>query len=120
MAFQARPIAVLATATLVALLLAGCTGNAVTVSGQGYTSGSQSKSIDCEETAHLARGKQGTGKMTVTVTDGAGRTVHSSSKGLDAGQDADAVSLQGESGTWTLKVSTGLGYAGQWAVTLSC
>lgn len=101
------------------LLLAGCTGNAVTIAGQGYQSGSESKSLECNESAHLAIGAQGTGKFSVTVKDGAGQTVFSDGS-VSAGQDGQAQTLTGAKGTWTLRLSTGLGYMGQYGVTLSC
>ena len=114
-----RTAALLPLALASALLLAGCTGNAVTIAGQGYESGTQSKTLACNEQAHLAIGAQGTGKFTVTVKDGAGRTVFSDGS-VSAGQDGQAQTLTGEKGTWTLRLSTGLGYAGQYGVTLSC
>lgn len=104
---------------LTTLLLSGCMGNAVTVTGQGFTSGSKSKSLDCGATGTLASGNQGTGKLTVSVTDGDGKTIFSSGD-FGAGQDGQAQQIHGAPGTWTLKVSTGFGYAGQWAITLTC
>jgi hypothetical protein len=104
---------------LLAVLLAGCTGNAVTVSGQGYTSGTQSKSLSCGPEAHIALGVQGAGSMSVSVYDGKGaRVFHNSNVG--AGQDGQAQHLKGEAGTWKLQVSTGFGYSGQYGITLSC
>lgn len=114
-----RALVGLLTLTLTAMLLAGCTGNAVTVSGQGYTSGTKTKSLDCGGTGHLASGNQGAGKLTVTVKDGDGAVVFSSGD-FGAGQDGQAQTIEGEPGTWTLSVKTGFGYAGQWAITLSC
>jgi len=104
---------------LAAMLLAGCTGNVVTVSGQGYTSGTKTKTLDCGTTGHLASGNQGAGKLSVTVKDGGGNVVFTSGD-FGAGQDGDAQAIRGEPGTWTLSVKTGFGYAGQWAITLSC
>ena len=101
------------------LLLSGCMGNAVTVSGQGVSSGSQTKSLDCGTTGTIASGNQGSGKMSVSVTDGDGKTIFSNGD-FGAGQSGQAHKLSGAAGTWTLKVSTGFGYAGQWAVTLTC
>ncbi|MEK6976376.1 MAG: hypothetical protein AABY18_08550 [Candidatus Thermoplasmatota archaeon] len=102
-----------------ALLLSGCMGNAVTVSGQGYTAGGKTKTLDCGGSGTLAMGSQGTGKLSVTVTDGDDKSIFTSSD-FGAGQDGKAQQLTGVPGTWTLKVSTGLGYAGQWAITLTC
>lgn len=102
-----------------AVLLAGCTGNAVTVSGQGYTSGTKTKTLSCGTDANVALGIQGAGKMSVTVLDGKGATVYQNGN-LGAGQDGEAQHLTGQPGTWTLRVSTGLGYSGQYGITLSC
>lgn len=109
-------LACLAVATLV---LSGCMGNAVTVSGQGYTSGSKTKTLDCGTSGTLASGNQGTGKLTVTVTDGDGQTIYSNGD-FGAGQSGQAQKLSGTPGTWTLRVSAGFGYAGQWGITLTC
>ena len=117
-----RPLvvrALLPSLAVAALLLSGCMGNAVTVSGQGYSSGSKSKSIDCGTSGSIAAGNQGAGKLTVSVTDGAGKEIFRSGD-FGAGQNGDAKQLTGAAGEWTLKVSTGFGYAGQWAITLTC
>lgn len=100
-------------------LLAGCTGNAVTVSGQGFQSGAESKTLECGGAGTLAMGSQGSGKLSVTVKDGDGNTVFQSSD-FGAGQDGKAQRVTGVPGTWTLRVSTGFGYAGQWGITLTC
>jgi len=110
---------VLVAAAVAALVLSGCMGNAVTVSGQGYTSGTKTKSIDCGSTGHVAAGNQGTGKLSVTVTDGKGDTIFREGD-FGAGQSGKAQELHGAAGTWTLKVSAGFGYVGQWGITLSC
>ena len=102
-----------------AFLLAGCTGNAVTISGQGYKSGTETRTVSCGTEAHVAVGIQGAGKMSVTVLDGKGAAVYQNSN-LGAGQDGEAQHLKGSAGTWTLKVSTGFGYSGQYGITLSC
>ncbi len=104
---------------LTSLLLSGCMGNSVTVAGQGVSSGSKTKSLDCGKTGTVASGSQGTGKLHVSVTDGDGKTIFSSGD-FGAGQDGQAQKVSGAAGTWTLKVSTGFGYAGQWAITLTC
>lgn len=116
-----RPVvrALLPSLVVAALLLSGCTGNAVTVTGQGYTTGTKSKSLDCGTVGHVAAGNQGAGKLTVRVTDGDGQEIFRSSD-FGAGQDGEAKRLTGEPGDWTLYVSTGFGYAGQWAITLTC
>lgn len=114
-----RLLPTLAVVCLAALLLPGCLGNAVTVSGQGYMSGSKSKSLDCGATGTLAMGSQGTGRLSVTVTDGDDNVVFQSGD-YGAGQNGQGQSITGVPGSWTLRVSTGLGYVGQWAVTLSC
>lgn len=115
-----RSVRLLPAALVVgALLLAGCMGNAVTVSGQGYKTGTESRSLDCGPQAHLAIGVQGAGRMSVSVVDGGGRTVYSEGS-LGAGQDGTATTLQGEPGEWTLRVSTGFGFSGQYGITLSC
>lgn len=101
------------------LLLAGCMSSTVTVSGQGYASGSKSQTLDCNGTGSIAMGNQGTGRMSVTVTDGKDGTIFNDSD-FGAGQGGRAQHLTGAPGEWTLRVSTGLGYAGQWAVTLTC
>lgn len=111
------PLAMLAV--VCALALSGCMGNAVTVSGQGYMSGTKTKTLDCGATGHVAAGSQGTGKLTVIVTDGDGKEIFRNGD-FGAGQEGRTQKLTGVPGTWTLKVSTGFGYAGQWGVTLTC
>ena len=111
---------------LAAFALAGCTGNSVTVAGQGVTSGSQSKNLQCGVdgagmvSGTVSYGNQGAGQMDVKVTDGRGATIYDPSPGMMAGQSAESAQVKGEAGTWTLTVSTGFGYQGQWAVTLTC
>ncbi|HET6399040.1 MAG TPA: hypothetical protein VFH47_05750 [Candidatus Thermoplasmatota archaeon] len=101
-------------------LLAGCVApSTATLSGQGYQSGTQSRSIECGSRAYVTVGTQGTGPFAVTVTDGAGRVVYEESS-TSAGQGGQSQELRGEKGTWTVQVSTGVGYAGQYAVTLGC
>lgn len=116
-----RPVvrALLPSLAIVALLLSGCMGNAVTISGQGYTTGTKSKTLDCGGTGHVAAGNQGAGKLHVTVLDGEGNEAFESGD-FGAGQDGKAQRVTGAPGEWTLKVSTGFGYAGQWAITLTC
>jgi hypothetical protein len=104
---------------VVALLLSGCMGgNSVNIAGQGYTTGTQTKTLSCGSSAQIAMGAQGGGSLDVKVTDGGGNQVFSQSVG--SGQDGTTQSLTGKEGTWTLKVSTGLGYGGQYGITLSC
>lgn len=110
---------VLALAVVAALLTAGCMGNSVTISGQGYKSGTQTKTLDCGGTGHVAAGNQGTGKLTVSVLDGDGNTIFADGD-FGAGQGGRTQRLTGVPGTWTLKVSTGFGYVGQWGITLTC
>jgi hypothetical protein len=106
-------------AAVAAVLLAGCVGNAVTISGQGYKTGTETRTLTCDTDGTIALGIQGAGKMSVTVLDGAGKAVYSEG-GVGAGQDGSAQELHGQPGTWTLKVSTGFGYSGQYGITLSC
>jgi hypothetical protein len=106
-------------ALVAALLLAGCMGNSVTVSGQGYRSGAETRSLECGTDGTLAMGSQGIGRLSVSVTDGDGNTIFQREYS-GGGQDGQAQTLRGLPGTWTLRVSTGLGYSGQWGVTLSC
>lgn len=113
-----RPL-LIAAALGTALLLAGCMGNAVSISGQGYVSGSKTKTLDCGASGTVAAGSQGSGKMTVVVTDGDNNEIFRSGD-FGAGQSGNAQKISGVPGTWTLKVSTGFGYAGQWGVTLTC
>ncbi|MEA3136432.1 MAG: hypothetical protein QOC71_713 [Thermoplasmata archaeon] len=113
-----RPLLFL-LAAVAAVALSGCMGNAVTISGQGYKTGSESRTLSCGDHGHIALGIQGAGKMSVSVLDGAGKTVYSEG-GASAGQDGSAQELHGQPGTWTLKVSTGFGYSGQYGITLSC
>lgn len=42
------------TITVQQEVLSGCMGNAVTVSGQGVTSGTKTKTLDCGATGHIA------------------------------------------------------------------
>lgn len=109
----------LALAAASALLLSGCMGNAVTVTGQGYATGTKTKTLECGTTGQLSSGNQGAGKLQVTVLDGDGKSIFSSGD-YGAGQDGGSQRLEGAAGEWTLKVSTGFGYAGQWAITLTC
>lgn len=109
----------LALLTTAALLLSGCMGaNSVTVAGQGYTTGTQTKTLSCGTSGQIQLGVQGGGQLTVTVTDGAGAQVFSQSVG--SGQDGSSQSLSGKAGTWTLTVSTGFGYGGQYGIVLTC
>ncbi len=109
----------LALAAVSALLLSGCTGNTATLSGQGYKTGTDSETVKCGDEAVLAFGVQGAGKLTVVVEDGSGDEVYRNGS-VQAGQDGEARTLHGEEGTWTLKVSRGFGFAGQYSITLSC
>ena len=102
-----------------AVLLSGCMGNAVTISGQGYATGTKTRTLDCGTEGQIALGIQGAGHMSVSVEDGDGKTIYNNSN-LGAGQDGQAQTLHGAAGTWTLRVSTGFGYSGQYGITLSC
>lgn len=117
MALRALAFALVATA-----LLAGCTGsfgaNSVTVAGQGYKSGTETRTLQCDSTGTLTFGIQGGGSLTVKVTDGAGASMFSGS--VVAGQDGSHQSLDGKAGTWTLTVTTGFGFGGQYAIVLAC
>jgi hypothetical protein len=103
----------------VALLLSGCMGNVVTISGQGYMSGTKSKTLDCGGSGQLSSGNQGSGKLSVTVLDGTDTVVYQNGD-YGAGQSGSSNTVNGAPGEWTLRVSTGIGYVGQWAVTLAC
>jgi hypothetical protein len=102
-------------------LLSGCTvgGESATIAGQGYKAGTQSKGLGCGSHAILSYGSQGVGQMRVTVTDGAGTRQYDEGD-VGATQEGEATTLEGASGTWTLRVSMGLGYTGQYSVTLAC
>lgn len=104
-----------------AVLVAGCmAGNSVSIAGQGYMSGTKTKTLSCSTgSGHIALGVQGSGKMAVSVSDGSGATIYSNG-GIGSGQDGESQALTGKAGTWTLKVSTGLGFSGQYAISLSC
>jgi len=117
---RAWPLLTLALLATSALALSGCVGASATVAGQGYQSGTQSRSVTCGTVGHLAYGSQGSGALHVSVTDGAGTKVYEASTGYQMGQGGQAQDIQGKAGTWTLSVDTGAGYAGQWGVTLSC
>ena len=105
---------------LLALLLAGCVGNSVTVAGQGYTSGTKTKTLDCGSgKGTISLGVQGAGKMEVSVTDAGGKTLFSDG-GVGSGQNGQSQALSGQAGTWTLRVSTGFGFSGQYGITLTC
>jgi hypothetical protein len=112
----------LAFAVAATALLAGCVGsfgaNSVTVAGQGYKTGTETRTLQCDATGNLAFGIQGGGSLTVKVTDGAGASRFSGS--VVAGQDGQHQSLTGEPGTWTLTVATGFGFGGQYAIVLTC
>ncbi|HEX2066673.1 MAG TPA: hypothetical protein VHI93_07665 [Candidatus Thermoplasmatota archaeon] len=106
-------------AALSTALLAGCAGgDSVTIAGQGYMTGTQTKTLSCGTSATLTLGAQGGGSLTVKVTDGAGAQVYSQSVG--SGQDGSHQDLSGKEGTWTLIVSTGVGYGGQYGIILAC
>ena len=99
--------------------LSGCiAGNSVTLAGQGYSSGEQTKTLTCGTSGTISIGAQGGGSMTVKVRDGAGAQIYSESVG--SGQDGSSQSLTGKAGTWTLSVSTGFGYGGQYGIVLTC
>ena len=87
-----RPHAAILALGLCSVLLAGCTGNSVTISGQGYASGTESQTISCGPEAHIALGVQGAGKMSVSVLDGEGRTVFQS-RDVSAGSDDERAVL---------------------------
>lgn len=119
MASSVVRLCLVSIACVSALALSGCMGNAVTVSGQGYTSGSKQDNLECGATGQLSYGKQGTGKMSISVLDGDGERVYYDGD-VGAGQKGASHSVNGVPGEWTLKVNTGFGYAGQWAITLAC
>jgi hypothetical protein len=104
-----------------AILLAGCMmGNSVSIAGQGYAMGTKTKTLQCGTgQGHVALGVQGAGKMSVSVSDGGGATIFSDG-GVGSGQNGESQPLSGKPGTWTLKVSTGFGFSGQYAISLSC
>lgn len=107
------------SALLLVAGLAGCTGShSVSVAGQGYASGTQSKTVECGTSATISLGAQGGGSLTVTVKDGAGSQVFSQT--VSSGQDGTSQSLSGKTGTWTLSVATGMGFGGQYGIVLSC
>lgn len=116
---NARRLVLISAVTLTVLALSGCMGNVATISGQGYMSGTKTKTLDCAASAQLSSGNQGTGKLSVTVLDGAGKMVFQNGD-YGAGQSGNSQTVNGAPGTWTLRVSTGFGYAGQWAVSLAC
>lgn len=108
-----------ASVALAALLLSGCAGNSVTISGQGFEAGTDHETLRCGDEAHLAFGVQGAGTLRITVEDGDGQEVFRDGS-VGAGQDGEARTLEGAGGTWRLEVSRSLGYTGQYAITLSC
>ncbi|MEA3191163.1 MAG: hypothetical protein QOD77_1745 [Thermoplasmata archaeon] len=102
-----------------ALLLAGCVGgNAITISGQGFTQGDQSRTLACGTAATVAFGIQGAGSLQVRVLDGAGHEVFE--QAVAFGQDGGIESLKGQEGTWKLVVATPAMYGGQYSITLTC
>lgn len=122
---RALRVLVIALLAIAAFAIAGCAGKSVTIAGQGYTTGTQTKTLTCgttgPTTGNIAYGEQGAGKLHVKVMDGKGATIHESGGGSSAGQAGESTRLTGESGTWTLMVDSGaMGYAGQWAITLTC
>jgi len=115
-----RLVQLLVLTVLAAAVLAGCVGNSVSIAGQGYAAGTKTKTLQCAAGhGNLAFGVQGAGKMAISVTDGSGATIYSDG-GVGAGQDGQSQPLSGKAGTWTLKVSTGFGFSGQYAITMSC
>jgi len=113
-----RPLASLMVVLCLASV-AGCIGgNSVTLAGQGYSSGTQTRTLQCGTSGSIQLGVQGAGSLSVKVTDGGGAQVFSQSVG--SGQNGSSQSLSGKEGTWTLTVSTGFGYSGQYGIVLTC
>ncbi len=119
----------LAVALLSVAALAGCAagpygayhgamGNVATVSGNGYSSGTQTKTLQCSTDGQIAFGSQGTGMLTVKVKDSSQAVLYSQT--VTSSQQGSAQTLSGQAGTWTLTVSTGLGYSGAYGLSLSC
>jgi hypothetical protein len=107
---------------LAAALLAGCAAPpAATVSSLGYAAGAESKDVACggQGTAQgvLDSAGHGVGTLRTTVTDGYGTVLHDS--GPVPPEMAPKV-LVGAAGLWTLRVDAGMGFSGEFAVTLRC
>ncbi len=83
-------------------------------------SGTKSKSLECLDGAGtITMGVQGGGSISVKVTDGDGNTIFTESFS-GGGQEGQAQKITGNSGTWTLSVTTNAAFGGQYSVTLSC
>lgn len=112
----------------VVFALAGCigdSGGSAAVSFDGSGNGSHDDSTKCDSDGTLvASGSVDEGQVDVRVTDDDGRTVFS--RQFDGGMNLDAQSLDGASGTWTLRaVRTsdsllGSEFSGNYAFRLSC
>lgn len=114
-----RKITVLVAAVFAVMALAGCLGNSVSIAGQGFASGKETKTINCGGTGQIGVGNQGAGNYVVSVFDADNNLIYKSG-GFSSGQTASGGSANGIPGTWALEVNFGSGYSGQWGVTLSC
>ena len=105
-----------------ALLAAGCAAPpSATVSSLGYTAGAQSHDVTCggQGVAHgvLESTGHGVGGLHTTVTDGFGAVLHEAGP---LSPEAPPKTLIGAPGLWTLRVDAGMGFSGDFAVTLRC
>lgn len=115
-------LVVLLVSAFAATAVSGCFGNSIVIAGQGgdVGSSSKSKSLTCPD-GHgtVTMGVQGGGSISVKVTDGDGVQIFKESFN-GGGQEGQAQKLRGIPGTWTMTVSTGAAFGGQYSVTLSC
>lgn len=131
-----RSIAAL-SGLLLALLLSGCSasqgagGQQASANGslayQGSSTGTQSDTFSCGgEGAVSVGGQLGSGKLTVTVKDGAGRQVYTK-EFSGPGQSADSRTVSGTAGEWTVTAvrgagssQFGAGWSGQYGISVGC
>jgi hypothetical protein len=120
-----RPLSLL---PLLVAALAGCigdSGGAASVSFDGTGNGTHDDSTKCDSDGTLvASGQVDEGQVDVRVTDGDGRPVFSQQ--FDGGANLDTRTLDGASGTWTIRAvrtsDTLLGseFSGDYSFRLSC
>ncbi|MEA3191161.1 MAG: hypothetical protein QOD77_1743 [Thermoplasmata archaeon] len=103
-----------------AVLLAGCTTPAATLSGEGLVnaSGLVQMAPECGAEGILKVVVQGTaGAIEATVTDGAGATI--ADRVRFAGDHDGEMDLGGAAGTWKVELRQ-IGFTGDYSLELDC
>jgi hypothetical protein len=122
------PLRLLALLPFALLALAGCigdSGGSATVTYNATGNGSDDDSTKCDEDGTLvASGEVEEGQVDIRVTDGDGHPVFS--RQFDGGTNQEAQSLDGASGTWTIRATRssdtllGSEFKGHYSFRLSC